>query len=287
MTERLVATCWTTSQVRPLDVPETSPHDVAERVRAVAEGGWYGMGLAQEDLRVVRDTLGFTQLRALTDEAGLRHVEVELLTDWEHEDGREQATWDLLLDAADALSAPFVKVGAAHGPGLDDLSPFVRPLRRLAAQAADRGTRVALEPMPFTLVASVPAGAALAQAVGTPAFGLLVDAWHVFRAGTSLAELRSAVPGEVVFGVELNDCDEQVVGSLFDDTLDRRRLCGQGDQDLAGLVDVLRGTGFDGPWGVEILSLEHRALPLDEALAAVRDTALRCLAAPSLSGGQP
>lgn len=276
---RLVATCWTTSQVRPLDLPETSPYPVAERVAAVADGGWYGMGLAQADLQVVRDTVGFAELRAMTDQAGLQHVEVELLSGWERGDTGWRPTWELLLDAAEALGAPHIKLGTTVGPAADDLSGFVGPLRRLAEEAADRGTRVALEPMPFSAVASVPAGAELVQAVGSPACGLVVDAWHVFRAGTPLDELLRRVPGELVFAVELDDADAQVVGTLFDDTLDRRRRCGEGDLDLVGLVGTLRALGFDGPWGVEILSVEHRSLPLSVALRRARDTALTCLVA--------
>ena len=39
----------------------------------------------------------------------------------------------------------------------------------------------------------------------------------------------------------------------------------KGSFDLAGLVQVLRDIGFDGPWGVEILSTSFRALPVREA----------------------
>jgi hypothetical protein len=31
--------------------------------------------------------------------------------------------------------------------------------------------------------------------------------------------------------------------------------------------------GFDGPWGVEILSVEHRQRPLIDALTVARDSA--------------
>jgi sugar phosphate isomerase/epimerase len=33
-----------------------------------------------------------------------------------------------------------------------------------------------------------------------------------------------------------------------------RRLPGDGDFDIAGFVDAVRATGFQGPWGVEVLS---------------------------------
>jgi sugar phosphate isomerase/epimerase len=75
----------------------------------------------------------------------------------------------------------------------------------------------------------------------------------VLRAGTSLDELSAALSAEHVFGVELNYAATEVVGTLFEDTVERRLLCGAGSFDLHGLVALLRDTGFDGPWGVEIL----------------------------------
>jgi sugar phosphate isomerase/epimerase len=131
--------------------------------------------------------------------------------------------------------------------------------------------------MPFSGLATVPMGAELVAATGHPAVGLLVDAWHVFRAGTSLTELRATLPGEMIFGVELDDAAPVVIGTLFEDTVQRRELCGEGGFDLTGLVTLLRDKGFDGPWGVEILSESFRALPVAEALRLAADTALKVL----------
>ncbi len=58
----------------------------------------------------------------------------------------------------------------------------------------------------------------------------------------------------MVFGVELDDAAPDIVGTLFEDTVNNRMFCGEGCFDLTGLVELLRDLGFDGPWGVEILS---------------------------------
>jgi sugar phosphate isomerase/epimerase len=50
-------------------------------------------------------------------------------------------------------------------------------------------------------------------------------------------------------------------------------LCGEGSFDLAAIIAALRTTGLHGPWGVEILSAEHRKTPLRPAVAAAYDTA--------------
>jgi sugar phosphate isomerase/epimerase len=280
----LVASCWTSAgSVAPLDNPETSPVPIADRIEAIAATGWSGFGLAHDDLAAARASLGLPALRGLIDDAGLRYVEVELLTDWWDEDlaQRWRPQFELLLDAAETLGARFIKVGTAMGDPLKKLDFLVEPLRQLTAEAARRGTRIALEPMPFSMVGSVPAAADLMRKVDAAGCGLVVDYWHVFRAGTTLDELSASLDADQIFGVELNDAAAEVRGTLFEDTRDNRRLCGQGDQDVTGFIQSLKSLGFNGPWGVEILSDEHRALPVKEALRAAHATTLQCFPADS------
>ena len=136
---------------------------------------------------------------------------------------------------------------------------------------------MAIETMPFSIITTVPMGAEIVSAADHPAAGLLVDAWHVFRAGTPLGELRDSLTREMIFGVERNDVAPAVVGTQFEDTVNNRLLCGQGAFDLDGLVALLRDLEFDGPWGVEILSTSFRALPVREALEIAAKSALAVL----------
>ena len=278
----LVATCWTSAgDVLPAAPDERSPLPLADRVRAVAASGWVGLGLLHADLAPLGAD-GLAELATLLRESGLRHVEVELLDGWWGDDDAWRPRWELLLAAARALGAASVKATPppAEHPSAGQPDLLVPGLRALAAEAADAGTRLALEPLPWTAVRSIPAGADLARTVDHPAFGLCVDAWHVFRAGTTLDELAASLapgPAGLVVGVELDDADAEVVGTLFEDTRDHRRYCGEGVFDLPGLVRVLRDAGYDGPWGVEALSAEHRATPLEPGLARARDAALAVL----------
>lgn len=282
----LVATCWTSAgDVLPASPDERSPLPLADRVRAVVAGGWAGLGLLHADLAPLGAD-GLAELAAELRTHGLAHVEVELLDRWwEDDDGAWRPRWELLLTAARALGAAYVKATPppAEHPSAAAPQLLVPRLRTLAEEARAAGTRLALEPLPWTAVRSIPAGADLARALDHPAFGLCVDAWHVFRPGTTLEELAvslAAGPPHLVVGVELDDADAEVVGTLFEDTRDHRRYCGEGAFDLPGLVRVLREAGFDGPWGVEALSAEHRATPLAEGLARARDAALTVLTRP-------
>jgi sugar phosphate isomerase/epimerase len=56
-----------------------------------------------------------------------------------------------------------------------------------------------------------------------------------------------------------------------------RRLPGQGDLDVVGLVRAVQATGFAGPWCVEVNTPEFRSLPADVAAKAAADAALTVL----------
>ncbi|MEN9752674.1 MAG: hypothetical protein RL670_365 [Actinomycetota bacterium] len=275
---KLIATCWTSAgDVAPLAPSEVSPFNPLERVRAIAETGWVGFGLGQDDLRNIEQTVGFDAIYDLATELGLNHIEVELATNWWlPESSGWRDTWDLLLRASTALKANFIKIGSAFGDPADDLEPFVEPLRRLAQEAQDAGTRVALEPLPFAIISSMPMGAELISKAGHSAAGLCVDYWHIFRAGTTLQEMQEKVPVEQIFSVELSDAYNKITGTLFEDTRDNRTLLGQGEQDVTGFIRTLLDMGYAGAWGVEILSSEHRKRELHTALEVAFETAVSC-----------
>lgn len=272
----MVATAWTSAgNTSPVRQPQTSPVPIDERVAAVAEAGYSGMGLVADDLVAIRDSIGFDGLRQLLADNDLTHVEIELIERWWIPRGQPGHTYDVrdvLFDAADVLKPKFIKIGSELGPRTADIGPLIGPLRELADQAADHGTTIAIETMPFAIITTVPMGAELVRAAAHSGVGLLIDAWHVFRAGTSLEELAEALTPEMIFGVELNDAASEVIGELFEDTLQRRLFCGEGSFDLPGLIGVLRDKGFNGPWGIEILSKTYRKLPVREGLKLAADT---------------
>lgn len=281
MRAELVATCWTSAgDAAPMRASEASPVPPLERVRAVAAAGFTGMGWVLDDLRAIRSGVGYAAVARAMAEAGISHVEVELVGGWWGPDPLWRGAWEELLEASDAFGgAAVIKAGTDQAAALADPTVLAEPFRRLGEEAAAHGTRVALEPLPFGMVASLPAGAELVRAAAHPACGLVVDDWHVFRAGTSFAELESCLSREMIFGVELNDADAEPVGTLFEDTRDRRRYPGEGGQDLVGFVRCMRRCGYTGLWGVEILSDTHRALPVEEGLTRAAASAREVLRA--------
>ncbi len=69
------------------------------------------------------------------------------------------------------------------------------------------------------------------------------------------AALRPEVGG-------LRTCD--VLGAVL-----RRRLPGHGDWPVPRAIRILQDLGWNGPWGVEMLSSDHRVRPLSESVPDV------------------
>ena len=249
---------------------EVSPFSIEERVEVAAETGYTGIGLLHADLLAIEATLGLDGLARRLDAAGLRHVEVECLIDW-FADGPARAASDRqradLLRAAAVLGARHVKVNGDLAGRAWPLEHLAAELAALAREAAAAGTTVAVEFMPFSGIPDVAAALTLADAAGEANVKVLVDVWHVARAGTPYAEL-ARVPGDRIAHVELDDAHAEPVGDLWTDTVHHRLLPGEGDLDVPAFVAAVRATGYAGPVGVEVISETHRHLPLREAAQA-------------------
>jgi sugar phosphate isomerase/epimerase len=80
------------------------------------------------------------------------------------------------------------------------------------------------------------------------------------------------VPARFIIAVELCDAMMAMQGSITEDTMRHRRLCGEGEFDVPGFIHALEQAGYDGPFGVEILSDAFRQLPLEQAAWASFET---------------
>jgi sugar phosphate isomerase/epimerase len=281
--EPLLATCWTTAgDATPLPGHQRSPYPIRDRIEAAAAAGFRGLGLVHADLMPALQQYGAGGLRALLDDHGIVDLELELITGW-WEPGPDAVRRDLLT-AAEALGARHIKVAPDVTGGPWDRDRCVTAFAALAAEGAEAGTRIGLEFLPWSTISTVHEGLDIVRTAGHPAGGLIIDVWHTERGHTPPAELAE-VPLEYIVGVELNDADAEVIGTLFEDTVHRRRLCGAGSFDLTGIIAALRAAGWHGPWGVEILSDEHRRTPLRQAVADAARTARSVTGGGSSGGG--
>jgi sugar phosphate isomerase/epimerase len=144
---------------------------------------------------------------------------------------------------------------------------------QLCREAAEYGTGLMLEIMPWSNVRTVETALGIVEGAAQPNGGILVDIWHFARGGIDYNDV-SKIPVQYIRGAELDDADEQVAGSLWEDTIHHRRLCGEGDLDPPAFIKAVQAAGYRGYYGVEILSEKHRKLPLDEMARRSFDTTM-------------
>jgi sugar phosphate isomerase/epimerase len=278
--DHLLATCWSSAGDAASDrLDLRSPVNLRERIEAASAAGFTGFGLLSADLPAAEKEYGLSGIRALLDDNGMVDLELEGIPYW-WDDGPRQEESDRirhdLLRAAEALGARHIKVTPDGDDAPWDREHWAARFAELAAQAENAGTRLGIEFFPWSNIKTLHDGLRLVEDAGHADAGVVIDAWHIERAHTPVGDLAS-VPLHRIVGVELNDADAQVVGTLYEDTVHRRRYCGDGVFDLTGMIEALRKAGWNGPWGVEILSVEHRSLPVGEALGRAAASARRVL----------
>ncbi len=268
----LIASYWTIAgDVYPMAPNEISPFPFEKRVEVAARAGYRGLGLLHADLMAVSNRLGLKEMRRILDANGIHHVELELLSDW-YAQGRARAESDMvrkdLLEAAEALSARCIKIAPSIDESkLDDVAldmpRMIESFAALSREAAEYGTSIALEIMPFSNIRTLSAALELVSTDPQPNGGLYLDIWHMARGGIDYSEVAK-IPQQFIKAVELDDADRDVVGTLWDDTNFHRRLCGEGALDIPAFLKAIDETGYRGPYAVEIISREHRRLSLEE-----------------------
>jgi sugar phosphate isomerase/epimerase len=283
----LLAAYWTLAgDVFPGAPTEVSPYPLEARAAAASEAGWTGLGFVHEDLVATVARIGYGGIRRVLAEHGIRHVEVEFLSDWDAAPGTpereasDRARADL-LEAAGELGARNVKASPhLFGEPPPDVARMRDAFADLCEDARPTGANVIVEIMPFTDVRTLDDGLAIVADV--PNGGLLLDIWHVERGGIALADI-ARMPAGRLLGVELDDAGPPE-GDPFDDTRFRRCLPGDGEFDVAGFLRAAHAAGLATPYyGVEIIGEAYRRQPLEvmarTSFAAAKDQVEAALSA--------
>ena len=274
----LMALYWTVAG--PVEIHagrEWSLFSWRERCEQVAAGGFQGIGLWHADAAHQLQTTSLGEMKRVFDDAGLKYLEVEFL--WEFFVPRGQPAREdsdrlraQLFDTAAAFDAHHIKVGNIPETPceLDRLIEEYAALCDDAAQHTD--ARIAYEIIPFDPnVSTLEDGMKLVTEAGRANGGLAIDSWHMGKLRIPAEDLRR-IPGEYLAWVELSDGPVQYMDDPLDEVINHRRLPGEGEFDIPGYIEACRAIGYDGPWGVEVLSAELRSLPLEEAVRRAYET---------------
>ena len=267
--DELLGLYWTTSgPAEPHYGREWSLFDIEDRCAQAARVGFTGIGLWHADLAHILETRTLADIARLFDENGLRHLELEFLSHWflDEDDERRRESdrlRALLWEAAAALPAHHVKVGNIPGTPCD-LDTLTERFAELCADAAEHhDARIVYEFMPPDVnVHDLDTALALVEGANAPNGSLAIDTWHMAKLGITPDALRTA-PAQWLGWVELSDGQWADMPDPIDETINHRELPGEGEFPIRAYVAAVRAAGYEGPWGVEVLSDKLRALPID------------------------
>jgi sugar phosphate isomerase/epimerase len=209
----------------------------------------------------VGDGKGLTELAAMLADFGLEVHELESVRGWYRTEERGAAARlreEQLYRIADAVGGRHVTTVAERSGELPELSRLGECFHQLCARAAEHGLLVALEFVPhLTVLKDLRTASAIVAASEASSGGVMLDPWHLFHSGGSADDVRSLARNSIA-AVQLCDGPQVSVNTLD------RLLPGEGSFDLAGVIKALRHIGFAGPLGVEVISRDFCALPLQE-----------------------
>lgn len=273
----LMATYWTVSGPADVGGREWSLFDWRDRCSEAARVGFAGLGLWHADIEHQLETRTLEEMKQIFDEAGLKYLQVEFLQDFWLDNGdplREasDARRRLLFDTAAAMGAHHVKVGNIPGTPCE-LPKLTEAFAELCEDAAKHTLApVVYEFMPPDVnVHTLDTALQLVQDAGQPNGGLAIDTWHMAKLGIAPDELRR-IPLQYLTWVELSDGQREDMPDPVDETINHRRLPGEGEFDVHAYVEVCHEVGYQGPWGVEVLSAELRSLPIEEEFQRAYET---------------
>lgn len=272
----LLGSYWTLAgNVHPHSEYEYSPFDFEDRVVAAAKAGFTGIGLKEADLEHILQRRTLKEMKRIFDDNGIRHIELEFITDW-FLDGekkkRSDATKLMLLKASEALGARHVKVGDFDNQ-VAPMPRLIESFAALCADAADYGATILFELIVDGMIKTWPETLQMVDGAGANNGGIMLDLWHIVKLRIPYQEVAGRAATHLV-GVELNDGTIDCPWSLHEDTVNHRRLCGQGEFDVKGFVRALLDAGYSGPWGIEVLSQELRKKTLAEAARTAFETTM-------------
>ncbi|MCP1196035.1 sugar phosphate isomerase/epimerase [Acetobacter senegalensis] len=213
-----------------------------EMIRVASRTGYQSVGLRL--IRVTPQSPGYPlmdnpimlrETRAAMSETGVRVHDIEFV----------KLEPDLDVRSLDRLCATGAELGASRlivAPYDPNLPRMAEKFAEICALSAQYGFGVVLEFFPWTVVPNLADALALRKQAGSPENGgILVDALHFFRSGSSLADLKGLNSAVVPF-LHLCDGPEKGADDLegrLQEARAERLVPGEGNLPLHSLIAAI------------------------------------------------
>lgn len=252
-----------------------------DRVALASRAGFGYVSLMGTDLREIVSNDAAAIARSTLDSAGVAVAELDALVGWLPggtppawlSATPDQSTWYRIGEIVGARSINVVDLNDGAPPTVHDAAAaFATVCRR----AAKHDLLVSLEFVPWSRIPDLATAAAIVRAADQPNGGVMLDTWHLFRSGGTIADV-DALPTAHITGLQINDAPESERNARTQQTEQERLLPGDGVIGIAALLDLLDRKGCATPIGLEVTSTTLAASTPDqviELLAAAVDAVL-------------
>lgn len=244
-----------------------------DKLEAARSAGFDGIEVWRQDVEAFDGSP--EELAGQLQSSGLQAVDYQVLLDFDGaplvQQAAKRAEALAMLDTAVTLGAGTLLVPASTAAECEP-DRVVDDLRWLSDAALERNVRIAYEPMAWsTLHPDARSAWALLREVDRPNIGLVIDAFHLFSIGGTIADL-GGIPADRVYLVQLSDLVEDLScadrKTLIEAARHQRLLPGEGNFPLPALRDWARRIGYAGPVGLEVSNDRWKAQPTADAARA-------------------
>lgn len=238
---------------------------LSERIPVARAAGFSAVGVRTFDYEhAVASGLTDSELKELLVVHDIRFDELEAPGDWVAWHAQRQfrvPEMDTVLRLADIFGARQLNVGLF---GQQDFGEITRAAAALAERLESHGLRLSLEFLPYGRIDSLRFAQEIVESVAHPNLGYVIDAWHFFRSGATLDQLRALDPSRIT-SIQINDVAANPHYDQMHEARHHRLLPGQGTGDLQGLLCTLADLGLDRvPLEVETFSDRLDAMPPEQ-----------------------
>jgi 4-hydroxyphenylpyruvate dioxygenase len=244
-----------------------------DKLHAAAAAGFHGVEIFENDLIV--SPWSPAEIRERCADLGLRIDLYQPFRDFEGVPPDVLRTnlrrAERKFDVMGQLGADTMLVCSSVSPEtVDDDDLAVEQLHMLAERAGNRGMRIAYEALAWgRYVNTYDHSWRIVRRASHPALGLCLDSFHVLSRGSDLAAIRT-IPGSKIFFLQLADAPWLNM-DVLQWSRHHRLFPGQGSFDLNSFVDIVLGTGYDGPLSLEVFNdVVRQADPGPAAVDAMR-----------------
>lgn len=231
-----------------------------EKIEAASQAGFDQIEIWREDVSSASGSGEALNNFLHSKEIGLTDYQVLLDFDGASTFGSSKRDEALeMIDVAREIGADTLLVPANTSDQCDP-NKIIDDLTWLVDEAGKHGLKIAYEAMAWSkVINTLPEAWDIVKKVNRPNFGLVVDAFHIFSLGRTVADLDD-IPAEKIFLVQLSDLKglpdrENMVNTARHDRL----LPGEGDFPLDKLLHRLKSAQYSGPIGLEVFNDELKA----------------------------